>query len=85
MRDAEGRGRARDLLHGAGVATAARRDQGKAEKWQQKGGAEPAHGEEGQRGSAAMRRPQTGQSLRSFCASWSHQLQKRRFSVAHGS
>ena len=32
-----------------------------------------------------MRRPQTGQSLRSFCASWSHQLQKRRFSIAHGS
>ena len=38
-----------------------------------------------QRGSAAMRRPQCGQSLRSFCASWSHQLQKRRFSTDHGS
>ena len=61
------------------------RDERKAEKRQQEGGAEPAHGEEGQRGSAAMRRPQVGQSLRSFCASWSHQLQKRRFSVAHGS
>ena len=35
--------------------------------------------------SGAMRRPQVGQSLRSFCASWSHQLQKRRFSTAHGS
>jgi hypothetical protein len=32
-----------------------------------------------------MRRPQWGQSLRSFWASWSHQLQKRRFSTAHGS
>ena len=32
-----------------------------------------------------MRRPQVGQSLRSFWASWSHQLQKRRFSTAHGS
>ena len=38
-----------------------------------------------QRGSAAMRRPHVGQSLRSFWASWSHQLQKRRFSTAHGS
>ena len=33
----------------------------------------------------AIRRPQVGQSLRSFWASWSHQLQKRRFSTAHGS
>ena len=31
-----------------------------------------------------MRRPQVGQSLRSRCASWSHQVQKRRFSTAHG-
>src|SRR4051794_1299463 len=31
-----------------------------------------------------MRRPQVGQSFRSFCAGWSHQLQKRRFSTAHG-
>ena len=35
--------------------------------------------------SGAMRRPHVGQSLRSFCASWSHQLQKRRFSTAQGS
>jgi hypothetical protein len=32
-----------------------------------------------------MRRPHVGQSFRSRCASWSHQLQKRRFSTAHGS
>ena len=32
-----------------------------------------------------MRRPHVGQSFRSFWASWSHQLQKRRFSTAHGS
>jgi glycosyltransferase involved in cell wall biosynthesis len=32
-----------------------------------------------------MRRPQCGQSLRSFCASWSHQLQTRRFSTDQGS
>ena len=32
-----------------------------------------------------MRRPQVGQSLRSFCASSPHQGQKRRFSTAHGS
>ena len=32
-----------------------------------------------------MRRPHVGQSLRSFWAIWSHQLQKRRFSTAHGS
>ena len=31
-----------------------------------------------------MRRPQVGQSLRSRWASWSHQVQKRRFSTAHG-
>ena len=35
--------------------------------------------------SGAMRRPHVGQSLRSFWASWSHQLQKRRFSTAQGS
>ncbi len=32
-----------------------------------------------------MRRPQCGQSLRSFWASWSHQEQNRRFSTAQGS
>src|SRR5829696_5652906 len=32
-----------------------------------------------------MRRPQVGHSLRSSWAGWSHQLQKRRFSTAHGS
>ena len=32
-----------------------------------------------------MRRPQVGQSLRSFWAIWSHHGQKRRFSTAHGS
>ena len=85
VRHAQHRRRARDLLDGGVIAAAARRDERKAEKRQQKGGAEPAHGGGGQRGSAAMRRPQTGQSLRSFCASWSHQLQKRRFSMAHGS
>ena len=31
-----------------------------------------------------MRRPQVGQSLRSFCASWSHQLQNLRVSTDHG-
>ena len=35
--------------------------------------------------SGSIRRPQCGQSFRSFCVSWSHQLQKRRFSTAHGS
>ena len=49
------------------------------------GCARRAHADRGQRGSAAMRRPQCGQSLRSFCASWSHQLQKRRFSTDQGS
>jgi hypothetical protein len=38
-----------------------------------------------QESSGAMRRPQYGQSLRSLGASWSHQLQKRRFSTAQGS
>ena len=33
----------------------------------------------------SMRRSQCGQSLRSRWASWSHQLQKRRCSTAHGS
>ena len=32
-----------------------------------------------------MRRPHVGQSLRSFWAGWSHQLQKRSVSTAHGS
>ena len=32
-----------------------------------------------------MRRPQVGQSFRSFWDGWSHQLQKRRFSTAQGS
>src|SRR5215210_1401673 len=85
VRHAERRRGPRNLLDGGGVGAAARRGDRKAEKRQQKGGAEPAHGGRGQRGSAAMRRPQVGQSLRSFCDSWSHQLQKRRFSVAHGS
>ncbi len=31
-----------------------------------------------------MRRPHVGQSFRSFCASWSHQLQNLRFSIAQG-
>jgi hypothetical protein len=39
----------------------------------------------GQESSGAMRRPQYGQSLRSLGASWSHQLQNRRFSTAQGS
>ena len=38
-----------------------------------------------QMSSGSMRRPQCGQSLRSFWHSWSHQLQKRRFSTDHGS
>jgi hypothetical protein len=38
-----------------------------------------------QTSSGSMRRPQCGQSLRSFWQSWSHQLQKRRFSTAQGS
>jgi hypothetical protein len=38
-----------------------------------------------QTSSGSMRRPQCGQSLRSFWQSWSHQLQKRRFSTDHGS
>ena len=42
------------------------------------------HQVSGQLPSAAMRRPQWGQSLRSFWVSWSHQLQKRRFSTAQG-
>jgi hypothetical protein len=35
--------------------------------------------------SGSIRLPQFGQSLRSFWVSWSHQLQKRRLSTAHGS
>jgi len=35
--------------------------------------------------SGGMRRPQVGQSLRSFWASWSHQGQNRKFSTAQGS
>ena len=31
-----------------------------------------------------MRRPHVGQSLRSFWAGWSHQLQNRSVSTAHG-
>jgi hypothetical protein len=34
--------------------------------------------------SGSIRLPQCGQSFRSFCVSWSHQLQKRRFSTAQG-
>src|SRR5664280_996376 len=52
-----------------------------------------AHGEQRRAGrerdpsgqSGPMRRAQVGQSLRSFCASWSHHGQKRRFSTDHGS
>ncbi len=32
-----------------------------------------------------MRLPHTGQSLRSFWASWSHQVQNRRFTTVKGS
>ncbi len=39
----------------------------------------------GQDSRGAMRRPQLGQSFRSFWESWSHQLQNRRFSTDHGS
>jgi hypothetical protein len=35
--------------------------------------------------SGSIRRAQCGQSFRSFCVSWSHQLQNRRLSTAHGS
>ena len=35
--------------------------------------------------SGPMRRPHVGQSFRSFCASWSHHGQNRRFSTAQGS
>jgi hypothetical protein len=35
--------------------------------------------------SGSIRLPQCGQSFRSFGASWSHQLQNRKFSTAHGS
>src|SRR3954467_9336673 len=45
----------------------------------------PQGGAHGQPPNGAMRRPQVGQSFRSFCESWSHQLQKRRFSSAQGS
>jgi hypothetical protein len=38
-----------------------------------------------QTSSGSMRRPQCGQSFRSFWQSWSHQLQKRRFSTDQGS
>jgi hypothetical protein len=40
---------------------------------------------ESQEPSGSIRLPQFGQSFRSFCVSWSHQLQKRRFSTAQGS
>jgi hypothetical protein len=63
-----GRG-ARDLLDRRVIAAAARCDEREAEKRQQEEGAEPAHGGSGQRGRADMRRPQVGQSLRSFGAS----------------
>ena len=39
----------------------------------------------GQEPSGSIRRAQYGQSFRSFWLSWSHQLQKRRFSTAQGS
>ncbi len=69
------------------AAPAAGGGEGEREYGEEKRGAEQAHGGGGarQRGSAAMRRPHVGQSLRSFWAIWSHQLQNRRFSTAHGS
>jgi len=39
----------------------------------------------GQASTGSIRLPHAGQSCRSFCVSWSHQLQKRRCSTAHGS
>ena len=68
----DGFGDAAPAAGGAGPAPPARRS-GRP--------AEPAGGAH----SGPMRRPQVGQSLRSFCESWSHQGQKRRFSTAHGS
>ena len=53
--------------------------------WYGKPRAGEAHAPSSQRGSAAIRRPHVGQSLRSFWAGWSHQLQKRSVSTAHGS
>ena len=39
----------------------------------------------GRRSPAVPSAAATGQSFRSFCESWSHQLQNRRFSTAQGS
>jgi hypothetical protein len=79
--------RAGDLGDVVAAAPAACGGEGEREYGDEKRGAEQAHGGGGarQRGSAAMRRPHVGQSLRSFWAIWSHQLQNRRFSTAHGS
>ena len=85
VRHAQHRRGARDLFHGEVVAAAAGGDERRAPRQRQRRTDEAGARRRGQRGSAAMRRPQVGQSLRSFCASWSHQLQKRRFSTAHGS
>ena len=86
-RDGErGRG-ARDLV-GVDLAAAAAggHERGDGDQEGEEGCARRAHG--GGRVSAAARPcggRRCGQSLRSFWASWSHQLQKRRFSTAHGS
>ena len=79
---APGTSSARDL---AAAAAGGERARATARTARARSARRAAHGDAGQRGSAAMRRPQCGQSLRSFCASWSHQLQKRRFSTDHGS
>ena len=60
---------------------------GEGEDEQGDGYGEPrreAHATSSQRGSAAIRRPHVGQSFRSFWAGWSHQLQNRSVSTAHG-
>ena len=44
----------------------------------------PSSGSSLQGPSGSIRLPQCGQSFKSFCACWSHQLQNRRFSTAHG-
>ena len=86
VRDRHAGGRPGDLVVldlAAAAADRAEREHG----GDQEGGCgtSRAHGKKaGQRGRAPMRRPQVGQSLRSFWAGWSHQLQKRRFSTAHG-
>ena len=59
-------------------------DRAPVERGRRGDGAREARWVHAQRGSAAIRRPQVGQSFRSFWASWSHQLQNRRFSTDHG-